>query len=284
MATEILHENNGYGIRVMRTKWMRTTASQTTIGKTRTPTSRPQSRTPMTTLTSTIPWRTCTEFARTAHLFHSCDCLTLHIPWLKFSAHFHTSIYGHQHGALSLTRPLPSSFTFSSCPSPSSSSTPSCSLSSTTRSSWQVCATPLQKRVRTPRTSSISPTQTWSRNPDESHGYEERQICTLQKRLPIPFYIVFNSDSQLVFSLRSKQRFRKAHLEAARWVLRTSFARQSVAHQFPVTGILAPQSTVSHQFFVARILTTWPQRTDWMRHVQGSDMHQRFLLFLVKSR
>ena len=28
--------------------------------------------------------------------------------------------------------------------------------------------------------------------------------------------IVFNSDSELVFSLRSKQRFRKAHLEAAR--------------------------------------------------------------------
>ena len=53
-------------------------------GTTRTPTSRPQSTTPMTTLTSTIAWRTCTESARTAHLFHSCDCLTLHIPWLKF--------------------------------------------------------------------------------------------------------------------------------------------------------------------------------------------------------
>ena len=53
-------------------------------GTTRTPTSRPQSRTPMTTLTSTIAWRTCTESARTAHLFHSCDCLTLHILWLKF--------------------------------------------------------------------------------------------------------------------------------------------------------------------------------------------------------
>ena len=59
-------------------------SSQTTIGTTRTPTSRPQSTTPKTTLTSTIAWRTCTEFARTAHLFHSCDCLTLHILWLKF--------------------------------------------------------------------------------------------------------------------------------------------------------------------------------------------------------
>ena len=63
-------------------------------------------------------------------------------------------IHGHTHGAFSLTRPLPSSFTFSSCPSPSSSSIPSCSLSSTTRSSWQVCATPPQKRVRTPWTPS----------------------------------------------------------------------------------------------------------------------------------
>ena len=53
-------------------------------GTTRTPTSRPQSKTPMTTLTSTDPWRTCTESARTAHFLYSCDCLTLHILWLKF--------------------------------------------------------------------------------------------------------------------------------------------------------------------------------------------------------
>ena len=52
-------------------------------GTTRTSTSRPQSTTPMTTLTSTDAWRTCTESARTAHLFHSYDCLTLNIPWLK---------------------------------------------------------------------------------------------------------------------------------------------------------------------------------------------------------
>ena len=59
-------------------------------------------------------------------------------------------IHGHTHGAFSLIRPLPFSSTSSSCPSPSSSSTSSCSLSSATRSSWQVCATPPQKRVRTP--------------------------------------------------------------------------------------------------------------------------------------
>ena len=48
----------------------------------------------------------------------------------------------------------------------------------------------------------------------------------------------------------------KAHLEAARWVMRTSIEPQSVLHQFPVTDIPAPQSTVVHQFPVARILTT----------------------------
>ena len=53
-------------------------------------------------------------------------------------------------------------------------------------------------------------------NPHESHDHEGRQTRTLQKRLPIPFEIVINLDSELVFSLRSKQRFRKAHLEAAR--------------------------------------------------------------------
>ena len=66
------------------------------------------------------------------------------------SERIHTSICMVIHGAFSLIRPLPSSFTFPSCPSPSTSSSPSCSLSSTTRSSWQVCATPPQMRVRTP--------------------------------------------------------------------------------------------------------------------------------------
>ena len=46
------------------------------------------------------------------------------------------------------------------------------------------------------------------------HDIEERQSCTLQERFPIPFEIVFNSDSELVFSLRSKRRFGEAHLEA----------------------------------------------------------------------
>ena len=82
MATEILHEKNGYEKSYENeVKENYSIASKT--GTTRTPTSRPQSTTPMTTLTSTDAWRTCTESARTAHLFHSCDCLTLHIPWLK---------------------------------------------------------------------------------------------------------------------------------------------------------------------------------------------------------
>ena len=56
-----------------------------------------------------------------------------HSPWFDFSL---------------------STSTFSSCLSPSSSATSSCSLSSTARSSWQTCAAPLQKRVRTPWTPS----------------------------------------------------------------------------------------------------------------------------------
>ena len=75
-------------------------------GTTRTPTSRPQSTTPMTTLTSTIAWRTCTESARTAHLFHSCDCLTLHIPWLKFWAHSQSSSFHPLRTLLDSTSPF----------------------------------------------------------------------------------------------------------------------------------------------------------------------------------
>ena len=45
---------------------------------------------------------------------------------------------------------------------------------------------------------------------------------------PFFFEVVFNSDSELVFSLRSKRRYGNAHLEAARWVMRTSFEPQSV--------------------------------------------------------
>ena len=104
--------------------------------------------TPMTTLTSTIAWCTsCIESAHSAHC-STLDDDTAHLLAQVLSPFI--VIHGHTHGAFSLTRSLLSSFTFSSCPSPSSSSIPSCSLSSTTRSSWQVCATPLQKRVRTP--------------------------------------------------------------------------------------------------------------------------------------
>ena len=109
--------------------------------------------TPMTTLTqctctSTDAWRTttCTEPAR---IVHSCD--DTRTPHGSSPEHFHISIHGHQHGALSLIRLLPFSSTSSSCLSPSSSSTSSCPLSSSTRSAWQTtCAAPLQKKVRTP--------------------------------------------------------------------------------------------------------------------------------------
>ena len=137
-------------VKYMRTSVRRTTASsQTTTGTTRT-TSSPQctTSTQMTTLTSTIAWCTsCIELAHSAHC-STLDDDTAHLMAQVLSPFI--VIHGHTHGAFSLTRPLPSSYTFPSCPSPSTSSTTSCSLSSTTRTSWQVCATPLQMRVRTP--------------------------------------------------------------------------------------------------------------------------------------
>ena len=65
-----------------------------------------------------------------------------------------TFIHGHHHGAPSLTRFSLSTSTCSSLsPFHSTSCTPSCTLSSTTRSSWKACATPPTRRVRTPTTS-----------------------------------------------------------------------------------------------------------------------------------
>ena len=137
-------------MKAMRTSVRRTTASSqtTTTGTTRTTSSSQcTTSTPMTTLTSTIAWCTsCVEFAHRAHC-STLDDDTAHFMAQVLSNHIVISM---SHGAFSLTRSLPSSFTGPSCPSPSSSSIPSCSLSSTTRSSWQVCATPPQKRVRTP--------------------------------------------------------------------------------------------------------------------------------------
>ena len=57
------------------------------------------------------------------------------------------------HGRISLTRFSLSASTCSSLSFPSTSSTPSCTLSSTTRSSWKACATPPTRGVTTPTTS-----------------------------------------------------------------------------------------------------------------------------------
>ena len=126
----------------MRTSVRRTTASSQIVSGTTRTTSSSQSTTstPVTTFTRTIAWCTsCVELAHSAHCFTPDDDTA--------QSHCHLHVI---HGAFSLTRSHPSSFTFLSCPSPSTSSIPSCSLSSTTRSSWQVCATPPQMRVRTP--------------------------------------------------------------------------------------------------------------------------------------
>ena len=159
MATEILHENNGYGEKLWEQvcdELQHHHKQQT--GTTRTPTSSSPctTSTPMTTLTSTIAWRTTS--IESAHIAHCSQSLT---PHGSSPEHFHISIHGHQHGAFSLIRLLPFLLSFP----------PVCHrlplLSSTTRSSWQACAAPLQKRVRTPWTPSAL-TQQESRNwPDE---------------------------------------------------------------------------------------------------------------------
>ena len=138
----------------MRQSVRQITAS-TTSGTTRATSTSP-STTPMTMLTSTIAWCTpCVERARRAH--SSTLGVISHLIGSSsesFHNHLHTI-----HGAPSLTRlsllllPVPP------CPFPSTSSTPSCTLSSTTRSSWKACATPPTRRVRTPTMSPL-PSQT----------------------------------------------------------------------------------------------------------------------------
>ena len=69
----------------------------------------------MTTLTSTIAWCTsCIEFAHSAHC-STLDDDTAHLMAQVLSVFI--IIHGHTHGTFSLTRSLPSSFTFPSCPS-----------------------------------------------------------------------------------------------------------------------------------------------------------------------
>ena len=119
-------------MKVMRTSVRRTTASSPRT----TSSSQCTTSTPMTTLISTIAWcATCIELAHSAHC-STLDDDTAHLM-AKVPSPF-IVIHGHIHGAFSLIRPLPSSFTFYSSFSPSTSSTPGCSLSSTTRSSWGV--------------------------------------------------------------------------------------------------------------------------------------------------
>ena len=64
-----------------------------------------------------------------------------------------TFIHGHHHGAPSLTRlPLSTSTCSSLSSFPSTSCTPSCTLSSTTCSPWKACASPPTRGVTTPTT------------------------------------------------------------------------------------------------------------------------------------
>ena len=153
-------KNNGYGISAMRTSVRRTTASsQTTIGTMRTTKAAHQAR------HQWRRWHNAPALQRTrgvhalrlhAHLSTVCSWWYTHTSWLKFWAHWQLSPFHPWLILLDSTSPFYSSS--SSCLSPSSSSTSSCPLSSSTRSAWQTpCAAPLQRRVRTPWTSSPLP-------------------------------------------------------------------------------------------------------------------------------
>ena len=73
----------------------------------------------------------------------------------------------------------------------------------------------------------------------ENHGHETRKDPrTAETIAPL---LLKSHVSELVLSLRSKRRFRKARLEAAHWVLRTSVEPQSVLYQFPDSQIPVPQ-------------------------------------------
>ena len=137
--------------KAMRTSVRWTTASQVKSGTTRTPTS----RTPMTTLTSTIAWRTCIEFART--FVPQLVMIISHTLMAQVLSAFHLHPWSSAwRTLLDSTSPLSTSSS-SSCLSQSSSSTSSCSLSSSTRRTWKTCAAPRRTRVRTLLTSSSPP-------------------------------------------------------------------------------------------------------------------------------
>ena len=115
----------------------------------------------MTTFTQTLAW--CTSCAELAHSAHSSTLdVVSHLIGSSpesFQNHLHVI-----HGALFLTRFSLSTSTCSFLSFSVYSSTPSCTLSSTTRSSWKACATPPTRRVRTPTTSPLQ--KLWAQRPD----------------------------------------------------------------------------------------------------------------------
>ena len=106
------------------------------------------STTPMTMLTSTIAWCTpCVGRARRAHS-STLDVISHLIGSSSESLHDHLHTI---HGAPSLARFSLSTSTF--LPVLHRLLLPSCTLSSTTRSSWKACSPLPTRRVRTPTTS-----------------------------------------------------------------------------------------------------------------------------------
>ena len=93
-------------------------------------------------------------------------------------------------------------YSSSSCLSPSSSSTWSCSLSSTTRRAWQTCAAPLQKRVRTPWTSSSLPHSVpqdcwnWTALSGTAKDLEESATCCSRPFRKIHWFLWWTSGAK----------------------------------------------------------------------------------------
>ena len=106
-----------------------------------------------TSETTTRATSTSPERARRAHSF-TLDVVSHLIGSSSSSESHHLSSTVICMSASPLSR---FSSSTSTCPSlssfPSTSCTPSCTLSSTTRSSWKSCATPVTRGVRTPTTS-----------------------------------------------------------------------------------------------------------------------------------
>ena len=103
--------------------------------------------------TQTLAW--CTWYAELAHSARSCTPVHVvsHLTGSRSESCHVISIVIHERFSLSRVSSSTSTCPFLSSSFPSASCTASCTLSSTTWSSWKACATPPTRGVTTPTTS-----------------------------------------------------------------------------------------------------------------------------------